>query len=354
MTQIVDVNDPGVSHNAWYYIVAPASGAQTVSCTTSGNFDMAALTYSGVDQSNPIDTMSGQLYQTASGSVSNNGTITVTGTTSSPGDWTVVGANYGVSHGVAPSTGSTERAKDYAYDSNGPITPAGAHSMSLLNNSGYTEAMLAIMIALRVAPIAFDTTATTTGTNPSLTITRGTSNANYVGLVFLQNGNTNTESGCTWGGNAMTQIVDVNDPGVSHNAWYYMVAPSSGAQTVSCTTSGNFDMAALTYSGVDQSNPIDTMSGQLYATASATVNNGGTLTVTGTTTTAGDWTVVGANYGVSHGVAASTGSTERAKDYAYDSNGPITPAGAHSMSLLNNSGYTEAMLEIMIALKLAQ
>jgi hypothetical protein len=225
--------------------------------------------------------------------------------------------------------------------------------MAVTNDYGGPSNLVGIMIALKPATIAFDTASAHFGTNPSLNLTRGTSASNYIGLVFLGNGGANTQSSCSWGGTGMTQIVDFNDAYASHNAWYYIIAPPSGSQTVSCTTSGNFNMVAETYSGVDQSSPLDTIKyGQLYATSTSNmVGPSGSLTVTATTQADNDWMVLGANFGA--GLDPGTGSTERSQDTTYDSNGPISPAGAAAMSLVNPTGVTSNILEIMIALKRA-
>lgn len=115
--------------------------------------------------------------------------------------------------------------------------------------------------------VAFDNKATagpTTSSSPSIT-SASTTGSNLIGIAwFAHNDNTTTfiTGTPTWGGSNMTYVTRVvlsAGTGRVLEMWR-IVAPATGAQTVSGTwaTSVRWKMAAITYTGVDQTTPLGT------------------------------------------------------------------------------------------------
>jgi hypothetical protein len=93
-----------------------------------------------------------------------------------------------------------------------------------------TLSMLCVSGTAFAAPV-YDTSTTGYGVNPSVSITRGTSASNYIGLAAIVCVAGGTVSNVTWGGTAMTQLMDVaGSSGTGHDYWYYLVNPASGAR----------------------------------------------------------------------------------------------------------------------------
>lgn len=119
----------------------------------------------------------------------------------------------------------------------------------------------------------------------------------------------------------------------------YLVSPDTGTHNMVVTVSSSVLIiaGATTYSGVDQTSPLD-----------ANQTNGETTEATTTTTltTVADncWTVLTAR-GNSSGITnAGTGTTQRANTNGYiqlyDGNGAVTPAGSTSLQTTQTSQPT--------------
>lgn len=157
-------------------------------------------------------------------------------------------------------------------------------------------------------------------------------------------------TGITYNGVALTQVVaDYLVTGSTYLYTYTLVAPSTGANTVSHTYASSTALATgigLAYSGVNQSNPTNTTSNK--ATSVNTIT-------TSLTVSANSWLVGQARAGSSGSTTGGAGTTQRQDvsgiTQAYDSN---TALAAGSRSLIADSGSTEStfgfqMIELLEA-----
>lgn len=114
---------------------------------------------------------------------------------------------------------------------------------------------------------------------------------------------------------------------------WWLTAPHAGTHTVSVTAVGSPETggASQSYTGVDQTSPIDAYSSQTDA-------SGVNPSVSVTTTADNAWTIA-ASTGPCALATAGSGSTIRASGQpsTFDSNGAITPAGPTTMHV-NYSG----------------
>ncbi len=195
------------------------------------------------------------------------------------------------------------------------------------------------------AAIAFD--AVTEGGFAVTTFSHTCATGAILFLYTFERVGTAQITGATYGGNAMTQIGTGADDGAAADlirVWY-LVNPPSGANNVvlSGTLVALYEGFAISYTGSLQSS---------VPNASQFQSNEGPTTLvtrTVTTTTNNSWSILAVvnNTGAT---TASTGSTLRLHSAArvdlYDSNGPITPAGSHSMSA---TGASSQFGSIMLA-----
>ncbi len=139
-------------------------------------------------------------------------------------------------------------------------------------------------------------------------------------------------SGVTYNGVAMTRVDEINVTDGRWNYLYYLLNPSSGANNVVISSGGTHYIGGLAgdYTGVAQSgqpDATDTDSSQAGSSATASV-----------TTTADNCWLICAGY-MNSALQAGTGATSRVEAAAFDngglfdSNGPITPAGAASLEV---------------------
>jgi hypothetical protein len=130
-----DVATVGADGSEIWYKVNPALGANTVSVTFAGTVSRAgcaAVSLTGVDQTNPLDAHNGITF-------ANNAAPSVSVTTVADNAWIldVIYVNLSNTFGDAvPGAGQTERFEINAFfdqldgSSEGPVSPAGATSMS--------------------------------------------------------------------------------------------------------------------------------------------------------------------------------------------------------------------------------
>ena len=153
MTQLMDQTGSDGAHNYWYYILNPASGTQTVAADTNLACQLAALTYSGVNQTTPFDTnfdgASNGFVKNNNSSVANNTQVTTTGTTHVNNSYAVISTNN--ERGVVAGTNATERLSNIVFDRGSATSPAGIVSIGILNNSGFSQLIDGFMIALQPA-----------------------------------------------------------------------------------------------------------------------------------------------------------------------------------------------------------
>lgn len=151
----------------------------------------------------------------------------------------------------------------------------------------------------------------------------------------MKNSNTDTITGATYNGVAMTLIQKITGNATRYLYSFYLINPASGAHNVVITSSGSTAIGgnAASYAGAKQS-------GQPDASTSASKTATSSPATWSITSVADNcWSVL-ATLGANNVVpVASTGSTLRGTNTTYadakifDSNSAITPAGAYSMSV---------------------
>lgn len=202
--------------------------------------------------------------------------------------------------------------------------------------------------------IAFDAAVSSqdnTGTGTS-TWTHTCSGSNRILLIGFMPSGGSVSGTPTYNGVGMTQIGTFSLAGtVFQNCYlYYLIAPATGANTVSVSYTGASYMysASASYTGVDQSSPID-VSGNAIATSTS-------LSKSLTTTVNNDWLVGFFGEG-STGTSLSAGAnttfrvTPTGNSWSNwgDSNGAETPAGSFSLAM--NAGVAGHLGMYIAAIK---
>ncbi len=185
--------------------------------------------------------------------------------------------------------------------------------------------------------IAFDASSfnSCSGTSFSHTITG--SSPFLIVFTFGNNAGAETVTGLTYNSVALTQIQSLQDAGVGTGLFqdaevWYLKAPATGANTLAATVSGGaFCILAGSYTGVNQTSPIDSFSGAMTPPTgnSDPANNAASWSQATTVVAANSW-LVGRPWSLSGGEVASTGTTERTGGHVFDSNGTV---GTGSQSL---------------------
>lgn len=196
--------------------------------------------------------------------------------------------------------------------------------------------------------IAFDAAAQVGGSrvtgSQSFTHTCG-SITNGIVLLYIQLSDSATVSGTpTYGGNNMTQLFNYNFGGTTfQNSYvYYYLNPSSGANTVYIPISAGSIYTycnAVSYSGVDQTNPFGSTPTYTAGTPATDTSHTESLT----TTVDNAWL---AGIGQTQATAISAGTNTTARLTAQntwhlpiDTNGAQTPTGSYSMNITGSSAY---------------
>lgn len=190
----------------------------------------------------------------------------------------------------------------------------------------------------------------TIGTHNQASWSHTCTGSNLILFVFAENQpNGSPVTGVTYNGVAMTQIGStLNSGGNSAANLWYLIAPATGTHTVTMSASGgfggNFEGVSASYTGVDQTTPIN---------VSPNGSGTGTSATTSTTTTVDKcWAVY---LVLPKGVdsTASTNSTLIAASFAdhasaYDNSAvaPITPAGSYSMSATLPSAVWQSVMAV--------
>lgn len=198
--------------------------------------------------------------------------------------------------------------------------------------------------------IAFDTSTKAAQVNSnSLTYSHTCTGSNRILFVTIQGQiNSDNVTGVTYAGTSMI-LVD-KDLYPTNGRWsylYYLVAPTTGANNIVISANATIFMgsAAASYTGVNQSTPID-------ASTKNTTSSASSLTTTLTTTTNNCWTVMGNANGIGNSTGGGSGTTLRQTDgsgYAlFDSNGPVSTGSTSLISQFSGSG---PMVQIMAAFR---
>lgn len=191
--------------------------------------------------------------------------------------------------------------------------------------------------------LAYDSSATSnTGSASSLTYSHTCSGVDRILLVQVWCGSNRTISSITYNGVSMTELSTLTGGSIGageRTAVYYLIAPATGANNVVVTLSGATSIASnsASYTGVDQTNPIDASrtetdldTGTSYA-ESITSNANNCWAVWGTREYAGRTITAGANTAVRQRESSQYGIIWA------DSNASITPAGSRTMNLNANA-----------------
>ena len=214
---------------------------------------------------------------------------------------------------------------------------AGIWSLAQAQSPAVRAVILNPPFSATTESIAFVGAADGGNASTTLTYSYTVGSGNNRLLVVAAVGGTITDdvSGATYNGVSMTLAVKQNPNGNSSNRWvylFYLLNPVSGAHNVVVSGGSFVTSGAADYQNVDQSGQPD-----------ATITNQGTgsittLTTSITTVANNSWPILVENGFGSGPPAAGTGLTRRTFDAAFgtygifDSNGPVTPAGAYSMT----------------------
>lgn len=152
----------------------------------------------------------------------------------------------------------------------------------------------------------------------------------------------NPITGITYAGNAMTSVGAVK---TTNNLWavIYQKTGTTGANNIVISSSASISLlaGAVSYTGVDQSNPVDVHAGATLAS---------TNVVQSLTTTVDNAWLVGAISG-NRTLSAASGSTYRDSCCGYglyDTNGPKTPAGTYSVGATQADTTTSAIYALAL------
>lgn len=195
--------------------------------------------------------------------------------------------------------------------------------------------------------IAFDASATGTSAGVSFTC------AGSDRILFVLTSGTGTVTGATYNSVAMTALAGPLS-GEAHGAaaWlFYLLAPATGTHTIDFTgTSLNMGVAAVSYTGVNQTVPE-----VVSSTASST--SAASWTTTLTTLTDNAWLVFG-HWGYAYGgdPTAGAGLTLRQidsnnKNGFFDSNAAETPTGSYSGT--TNHAFSAGYAILHVAMSIA-
>ena len=178
--------------------------------------------------------------------------------------------------------------------------------------------------------IAYDASSSTSGSAASFTFALTTSGANrllVVGVTIQTNAG-QTVSGVTYAGAALTFVRSDIIAGSVRSELWYRIAPATGSNSVVVTLSASAKTAAgaVSFTGVDQTTPVDAQNG---ATGTSV-----TPSVTVTTVTDGAWVVDAAAFR-STGVGVPTGNagagqTQRWSQYTEGGGAPLNIRGKAS------------------------
>lgn len=201
--------------------------------------------------------------------------------------------------------------------------------------------------------IAFDTSTGAAGNPPSFSITRGTADTNYIGLVFSgPYGASRTNTAMTWGGNAMTGLWSVLDDlsgGAANGHLWYYVAPGTGATTITGTTSNTYGADAAVFSGVHQTTPFDPDYGgtsvSYVSVTDASLTVGEHLTVSGTSHIDNSLGVGWFNFTATVPDGGTNTTTPAGAAWTWCRNvAAVTPAGTAALDLVGQGSTTAAQL----------
>lgn len=148
-------------------------------------------------------------------------------------------------------------------------------------------------------------------------------------FVALFTSGTTTITGVTYGGVSMTKVpsTPITDLDGNENWVYYLANPASGTNTVSVDldTSANLSGLSVSYTGVDQTTPVDDYASEDGTLASPTyTSNAVTVSATDAWLLSFFRNTDSSTITATGGVSTKRGGTTTVREEAYDSNGTVT------------------------------
>ena len=174
----------------------------------------------------------------------------------------------------------------------------------------------------------------------SLTWSHTCSGSDRILFVGVVGGTTDTVTGVTYDGVAMTLVNKCVAGADFYSYLFYLIAPSTGAHNVVISASSGLIIGlSSSYTGVSQTGQPDSSSTKISTVASATY--------TQSTTTVADnsWTIFHLRESTGRDATAGAGTVTRieygaAGAHICDSGGAITPAGSSSLNISNFQGVS--------------
>jgi hypothetical protein len=202
--------------------------------------------------------------------------------------------------------------------------------------------------------ISFDSGAgSSAGTASSLSWTHTVSGSNTILQVCLYSESTTLSAAPTYNGTSMTLVTSETENSNRHLYDYILVNPSNGSHTVSASFSGSGFVAggSTSYDGALQSGQPDAYNGTTGGVGSTG------LATSVTTATNNDWIIGCASSGGDMG-QAYTGTNAFASAVReqpsialgfFDTNSPVTPAGATTVGFSNSTADYSELIGVAIA-----
>ena len=284
MTKVTNTRNDTMATEIWY-IAAPLSGANTISFTVTGATNLvkaAAVSYTGADQSSPLDS-----YNTATGS-SGSPTVSVV-TTVDSGVVVTTLHRYGlVSCATNRTSFHNNQVNTIGASSYQLSTTAGTYSNTYTGADSQNWSMITAAFKPSVTAatsIEIDSTSSSSATGATtLSWSHTCAGTNRILIVGLQvfddtNDTERTVASVTYNGVALTRIDRQVTSNIASELWR-LVAPATGTNTILVTLGAANDFSlgqASSYTGVDQSSPINASN---KATSSSTMD--ATVNVTST------------------------------------------------------------------------
>jgi len=150
-----DVRDPDIKGETWY-LINPDPGSKTITVTLSGTSKASggSISYSGVDQTNPIDNHLSTSYEGVTPSISLTTTVNndwVFANLAISGTATIVDGNGQVHRYYQIGTGGSGTSRAGADGDDKPTTAPGSYSMSW--NMSFYSRCIAQAVAFKPAPL---------------------------------------------------------------------------------------------------------------------------------------------------------------------------------------------------------
>lgn len=178
---------------------------------------------------------------------------------------------------------------------------------------------------------------------------------NQVLIVGIQNFSSTlrTVNALTYNGVGMTLLKAANTGSFDAGELWYLVNPTTGANTVSCTLSGSasgISAGGMSFTGVDQTTPMDVVGGASQAGSGASIS-GSITTVTDLAWVFGTVTYDDPTHTLTCGNTQDWNSTASSHIGAGSHTGPKTPAGSQSLTWTSSANVGTPWVMVLGALR---